>query len=307
MKSKNRLKDLGEFAFIDMVNRILKTDSSVIKGIGDDTAVLKYTKDKYLLFTSDMIIEGAHFRRKAKPECIGHKALACNISDIASMGGLPTYALVSVGLPANLDIGFAKKIYIGMNRLAKKFNINVVGGDTNKAKEIIINVALSGEIEKRKLVLRSNASLGDLIFVSGTLGGAFKKNRHMNFVPRLKEARFLVNNYKINSMIDISDGLISDLNHILSLSKKGAIVYEDLIPKYKNTTTKEALYTGEDYELLFTMSKGEAARLIKNSAKKINLAPFTNIGMITNKKFKIEFVERNKNIKILKPAGYRHF
>jgi len=307
MKQKKKLKDIGEFCFINQIARRIKIDNSVVKGIGDDVAVIKYSKGKYLLFTSDMIVEDVHFIRRMRPEVIGHKALACNISDIASTGGIPKYCIISLGLPSNLDVSFVNRIYKGINKLAKKFYINIVGGDTNKARKIIINIALLGEVEKRKLILRSNAKIGDWIFVSGFLGGALIKNRAANFVPPLKEAHFLVDNYKLNSMIDISDGLILDLSHILESSGVGANIYEEMIPKYKNITTQEALYTGEDYELLFSLSEKEARRLINNLTYKRRSTPFTHIGVITDKKLKIKFIDKNHRIKILKPKGYKHF
>ena len=307
MRQRNRLKDIGEFGFINMINRLIRTDDSVIQGIGDDTAVLKYTKDKYLLFTCDMIIEDVHFIRKMKPEDIGYKALACNISDIASMGGIPKYAVISLGLPANLNVNFVDRIYSGIKNIAKKFHVNIVGGDTNKAQKIIINVALLGEVEKKNLVLRTNAKAGDWIFVSGFLGAMFNRNKHLNFIPRLKEARYLVTNYKINSMIDISDGLILDLSHILESSGVGAIICEEMIPKCKNVTTKKVLYTGEDYELLFSLSKKDAKRLIKNLSDRKNIVPFVQIGVITDKKSEIEFIDKNYRVRLLEPKGYRHF
>ena len=318
MRQKNRLKDIGEFHFIDQISRLVKTDNSVIKGIGDDAAVLKYTKDKYLLVTSDMIIEDVHFTRRIKPEQIGHKALACNISDIASMGGIPRHCIISLGLPANLSINFIDRIYKGIYKLSKNFTINIVGGDTNRALKIIIDITLLGEVQKSKLVLRSNAKVGDWIFVSGFLGGAQIGSRHANFIPRLKEARFLVENYKLSSMIDISDGLILDLSHILESSGVGATIYEEMIPKYKQATTQEALYTGEDYELLFTLSRKEAVRLIDNLTHRKNVTPFTPlesksltgftfIGTINDKRSKIEFIDMKSRIKTLRPKGYRHF
>ena len=308
MYKKNfKLKDIGEFSFINLISHSIKTDASVVYGIGDDTAVLKYTKDKYLLFTCDMIIEDVHFTRKMKPEDIGYKALACNISDIASMGGIPKYAIISLGLPVNLSVDFVNRIYKGIKKVAGKFNINIVGGDTNRTEKITINIALLGEIEKNKLTLRSKARIGDLIFVSNFLGSACNRAEYPDFVPRVKEARYLVNNYKINSMIDISDGLVSDLGHIVKSSGVGADIYEEAIPKPKDVTMDDALYAGEDYELLFTLSKKEAGKLINNFSSKKGFVSFSQIGVITSKRAKIRLINNDCFVKILKTKGYRHF
>ncbi len=123
-----KLKDIGEFGLIDKIAKITKTTSSVIKGIGDDCAVLRYTKDKYLLITTDMIIEDVHFRlNRATPQQIGHKAMAVNISDIAACGGVGKWAVVSAGLPKDTDLDFIDRIYSGIERIASKFNIDIVG------------------------------------------------------------------------------------------------------------------------------------------------------------------------------------
>ncbi|MCM8766062.1 MAG: thiamine-phosphate kinase, partial [Candidatus Omnitrophica bacterium] len=241
------MKDIGEFGFIDYLRKTIKLDKSVIRGIGDDTAVVKYSKDRLLLLTTDMLIEDVHFKiREATPYEIGWKALGCSLSDIASMGGIPRWALISLGIPENFSFGFIKGVYRGINKLAHIFKVNIVGGDTNRSDKLIIDVSLLGWVERKKIVYRNGAKLGDLIAVTGSLGNSYKLKKHLNFIPRIKEARFLVNNFKINSMIDISDGLSSDLFHILRESKKGAIIFEERIPLAKKATLEEALNGGED-------------------------------------------------------------
>lgn len=224
-----KLKNIGEFGLIDRIARRIKTDKSVIKGIGDDAAVLRWTKDKYLLATTDMLIEDRHFRRTTPAQKVGWKALCCGVSDIAAMGGEPRWALVSCGLPKGLPLKYAGGIYAGIKRAAKKFGVNIVGGDTNASDKIILDVIILGEVKKKHLVLRSGAKAGDYIFVTGSLGGSLR-GKHLDFTPRLKESRTLVRNFKINSMIDLSDGLSGDLGHILKHSNVGAIVYDYLIP-----------------------------------------------------------------------------
>ena len=144
-----KLKDIGEFGLIRKVAKVTKTSPSVIKGIGDDCAVLRHTKDKYILVTADMIIEDVHFRLKeATPQQIGRKAIAANISDIAACGGIGKWAVVSVGLSKDADLNFVNKIYAGIQKLASEFKIDIIGGDTNLSKKAVISVAIIGEGNK---------------------------------------------------------------------------------------------------------------------------------------------------------------
>ncbi len=301
-----KLKDIGEFGLIERIARGVKTDASVIKGIGDDAAALSWTRDKYLLVTADMLIENRHFLRADSPERVGWKALCCGISDIAAMGGEPKWALLSVGLPKELPVKYADGIYAGMKKAAKKFGVNIVGGDTNASDKIILDVIVLGEVKKKNLVLRSGAMAGDYIFVTGSLGGSLR-GKHLDFTPRLKESQILVKNFKINSMIDLSDGLSSDLGHIIKQSRVGAIIYEYLVPKSKLARTVEnALSDGEDFELLFTMPKKEAFKLLKLNKKLFDI-PVTRIGTITDKKFGAKIVDMLGRKKDLAPKGFRHF
>ncbi len=257
------------------MHKLVPVAKDVIKGIGDDTAVLPYTKSSYLLLTTDMLAEDVHFTRRMKPQAIGHKAIACNISDIAAMGGAPTSAVVSIGLPKNLPVRFIEDIYKGMAATAKEFGISIVGGDTIKNDKIIINVAMLGEVKKKHLVTRDGAKPGDWIFVTGPLGGSLKRGKHLTFTPRLKDAQFLVKHVGPSAMMDISDGLAGDLNHILKASRVGAQLLEDAIPRHIGCSLKEALTDGEDFELLFTAPKKGAEKL---------MGQFFPIGVITSDK-----------------------
>ncbi len=308
MQNRNKkINDIGEFGLIKHLAKLIKIDKNVICGINDDAAVLKYTKNKFLLFTTDMLIEGVHFTRGMPPESIGHKALAVNISDIAAMGGVPLHAVVSLGLPQDLNITFIDKIYKGIVRLAQEFKINIVGGDTNKSKVIIINISLLGEVERKFLVLRSGAKEGDLIFVTGKLGRSFITEKHLNFTPRVKFARNLVKKYKPSAMIDISDGLVLDLSHILQLSGRGAVIYEKLIPRVKNASLKQALYDGEDFELLFTMPKNRASLFLNNFRKIEYGISVSLIGEIILKNNKVLLVDRFNRVRQLAIKGFTHF
>lgn len=301
-----KLKDIGEFGLIDRIARAARTDASVARGIGDDAAVLKWTKDKYLLATVDMLIEDRHFRRSAPAQKVGWKAICCGISDIAAMGGEPKWALVSCGLPKDLPLKYADGIYTGMKRAARKFGVNIIGGDTNASDKIILDVTVLGEVKKKNLTLRSGAKPGDDIFVTGSLGGSLG-GKHLDFTPRLKESRTLIKNFKINSMIDLSDGLSSDLGHILKQSGTGAVIYEYLVPRSRSARTIEnALSDGEDFELLFTMPKKEAFKLLRLRKKLFDI-PVTRIGTVTDKKFGAKRADILGGRKNLAPKGFKHF
>lgn len=304
MKSA-KLRDIGEFGIIDKLKKKFKGDASVKYSIGEDAAVISYSRTKYLLFASDMLVEDVHFKIENGKDIffkIGHKALACNISDIAAMGGVPKYAVVSLGLRPDMKETEIWEIFSGLKKTARKFDVNIVGGDLSKAEKIVIDVSVIGFVEKKKLTLRSKAETGDIVFVTGRLGGS-EKGRHLSFVPRLKEARQLVKNYKINSMIDISDGLIQDLGHILELSKKGAVLYEELIPIADEASGLEAaLYEGEDFELLFTVSVETAGRIIKD--KKISVY---EIGEVVKDRRRLDIISKTGVQTRINPKGFRHF
>ena len=298
------LRDLGEFNLIKRISRRVKLSKKVANGIGDDAAVLRYKKDKYLLFTSDMLLEDVHFYRRSGAYLIGKKCLSSNISDIAAMGGLPESALVSLGAPPSLSVRYIDMLYRGMRDTAKRFGVDLVGGDTVASKKIIVNIALLGSVEKDNLVLRSGAKAGDAIFVTGSIGDA-SKGKHLDFIPRLKESRFLVRNFNINSMIDVSDGLLADLGHILEASRAGAVVCEKGVPLSKNVKGfSEAVTEGEDFELVFTLPQKAALKLEKAWPFKTRLS---RIGRICAWRNGFCIIKNNGSEQKIKPSGYSHF
>jgi thiamine-monophosphate kinase len=237
------------------------------------------------------------------------------------MGGEPRWALVSCGLPKGLAVRYADGIYSGLKKAAGRFGVNIVGGDTNASDKIILDVTVLGEVKKEDLVLRSGARVGDLIFVTGELGGSIR-GKHLDFTPRIKESQILVKDFKINSMIDLSDGLSSDLNHILEQSAAGAIIYEYLIPRSPHPapsphrgegrgeggycSVENALSDGEDFELLFTMSKKEGFKLLRAKERLFDI-PVTRIGTVTEKAFGAKIADIFGRRRELRPAGFRHF
>lgn len=297
------LKDIGEFGLIERIAKRISNDKFVIRGVGDDAAVIAYTKDKYLLFTTDMLIEGVHFRRKeATFVQIGRKALAVNISDIAAMGGIPKYAVVCAGLPGGLCLRAVDDMMRGINTLAREYGINIVGGDTVRARHIVLCISLIGEVKKSNLTLRSGAKAGDLIFVSGTLGGSGRL-KHFNFIPRVKEAQQIIKKFKPSALIDISDGLVSDLQRLAEQSRVGAVIFEQLIPLSRGVSLQSALYEGEDFELLSTMSLDSARKFYK----KRDEFPITCIGKIVEKKRGLTLIDKKAKVRSLKQRGFRHF
>ncbi|MDD5504929.1 MAG: thiamine-phosphate kinase [Candidatus Omnitrophica bacterium] len=290
------VSEIGEFNLINAISSQIITSASVLRGIGDDCAVIRHRPGKHLLFTTDMLIEGAHFKKTTKPSFIGHKALAVNISDVASCGGLPKWAVVALGLPPDTKGSFVSDMYKGMRRLAGRFNIDIVGGDTNRCRKIIISVALLGQVAARELVTRDGAREADLLVLSGPLS---EKPDHLCFLPKIKESRFIVKNLMPTSMIDISDGLLADLGHILRMSRKKAVLYESAIPVIKRAGgIDKVLQTGEQFQLMFTMP-ADRARFIPKG--------FFVIGRICKGAPSIIMVGPSGRRRRLLPKGYTHF
>lgn len=299
---KETVKSVGEFGLIAKLAPKAFVGKNVIKGIGDDTAVLPLSSTEYLLFTTDMLCEGVHFTLKDDPVLIGQKALACSLSDIAAMGGVPTAAVVSIGLPKNISLDFIEKIYSGINRVAKKYKTSIVGGDTVSSQKLVLNVALLGKVNKKDLVLRSGAKAGDQIFVTGPLGRSLVTKRHLSFTPRLSEAAYLIKHFHPTAMIDVSDGLAADLGHILEESHKGAVIDASSIPFNNGATLKNALSDGEDFELVFTLSNAVAKRFFKQ--KKLNAFW---LGEIMDRPKGLFLRSCDGKIRHLAATGYKHF
>lgn len=301
------LKDLGEFGLIDRITKGIKIDRSVIVGVGDDAAVLEFGKKEYLLLTCDMLVEDVDFKIDyAEPRQIGWKAVCCSVSDIAAMAGVPKWMVISLGFSKRLGINAIDGITRGVKKAAAKFMVNIVGGDISRSEKLVIDVTMLGTVVKRNLIKRSGAKPGDAIFVTGTLGGAVKLGKHLNFTPRIRESQILAENFKINSMIDISDGLSSDLRHILKMSKVGAVIYEKFLPKTRGASLIDALSEGEDFELLFTAPKKEALRLLEKFPL-LCKTPLTCIGEIIKGSFGFILVDKAGKARQVRPKGYDHF
>jgi thiamine-monophosphate kinase len=310
---------INEFAFIEKIKHTYN-----LSKIGDDCAVIPKDKKYDLVITTDLLVEDIDFRRSWMiPKFLGHKSLAVSLSDIAAMGGKPTFAMLSIGIPENIwKTNFVEEFYSGWHKLAKKFDVELIGGDVSKTPDkIVIDSIVFGEVKQNKAVMRSTANVGDQIFVTGKLGGAalglkYLEEKTENF-DKFKKLQLkpnpLIKNGQIlskiaTSMIDISDGFSSDLKHICDASKVGAKIFFEKIPTFSNKfpeTLPSKIQNsdfdfdgGEDFELLFTVNS-------KNILDK-KLANFHHIGEVTQNAGNIELIRDSKST-ILQPKGYQHF
>jgi thiamine-monophosphate kinase len=293
---------MNEFELIAKLTKSLPTNKNVLVGAGDDCAVLDLgVPEKLILFKTDAVVEEIHFTRETPPEKIGRKALARCLSDIAAMAGTPSAALVTIALPENFDAEFVARIYDGLNALAEKTGVAVVGGETTtNPGRILISIALLGTVARGRQILRSGSKIGDAIFVTGELGGSLAE-KHLEFEPRLEEARWLAEHFQIHAMIDLSDGLAGDLPHILKVSGVGAELLKSAIPVSRAAklggarlpTSRlagtlappkppfaAALTDGEDFELLFTVAGKDAVKLLDAWKKQFPKLKLSCIGKI---------------------------
>ncbi len=284
---------MNEFDLIQLLTRSLPINDAVVVGPGDDCAVLDLGGgDRQLLLKTDAVVEGVHFTSETPPEKIGRKALARCLSDIAAMAGTPTAALVTLGLPREFAPKFVEKVYAGMSVLAEQHGVAIVGGETTLNPErMLISVALLGWVAKGRAILRAGAKLGDAIFVTGELGGSLS-GKHLDFEPRLAEARWLAEHFAVHAMIDLSDGLAGDLRHVLKASGVGAELLKSAIPisRAAKETARSgplakppplaALTDGEDFELLFSVASKDAVPLLDAWKKQFPKLRLSCIGKI---------------------------
>lgn len=340
-KGRTEINQLGEFGLIDHLTKDIKLkQTSSIKGVGDDAAVLDF-KDKKILISTDLLLENIHFNLTYTPlKHLGYKAIQVNLSDIYAMNGTPTQVTVSLGLSNKFTLEAVEEIYAGIYLACKKYGIDLVGGDTSSSKQgLIISVTSIGQADEKDICYRNGAQEGDLICVSGDLGAAYiglqllerekliyienpniqpdlegkdyiierqlKPEARKDIVELLKELKI-----KPTAMIDISDGLASDILHICKQSDKGCNLYEEKIPLDPMTfdTAREfgidpttcALNGGEDYELLFTVSQNDY-NTIKNSAD------ISIIGHITEPAAGYNLISKSGNVHPLKAQGWNAF
>lgn len=345
-----RIQDIGEFALIERLTEALGpagrgAGQGVIRGIGDDAAVLQNTPGTRLLAACDLLIEGVHFDLSlTSPYRLGWKALAVNLSDIAAMGGRPRWALISLGLKPGLTVGFAEEIYAGIAALARMFGVVVVGGDTcSSPASSVIDLCVLGEARQMEIAYRSGAREGDYLLVTGTLGSAAAglayltagkrqlegpegaaaelERSQLQPLPRVKEAAVLVQSGQIGAMNDLSDGLASELYEIAQASGCGALIRAERLPispavlalgrQLEMDPLQWALYGGEDYELLFTIPGGKGSplklRQLSRSLEKATGTPLSMIGRVFPSSAGVAMIGLEGETKPLFPEGYSHF
>lgn len=336
-----KLEEIGEFGLIKHLTQNIELKNNTIKGVGDDAAVLNPTKDKVTLVSTDLLLEGVHFDLSYFPlKHLGYKAVTVNASDIYAMNGIPKQITVSVGMSSKFSVEAIAEIYEGINLACEKYKIDLVGGDTTASKQgLIISVTVIGEASENEVVYRTGAQEFDLICVSGDLGGAYagfqlleREKRVFIDNPEMQpdlaghdyilerqlkpEARkdiiefFKAMEIQPTSMIDVSDGLASELFHIAEQSKVGVTIYEDKIPIDATTynmareldldPTLTALSGGEDYELLFTIKQSDYNKLE-------NHPDFTVIGHVTKAEEGLHMISKGGQKHALKAQGWKAF
>lgn len=328
------LSRLGEFGIIERIKNVFASQGSDVQtGIGDDAAVFKTRPGYWTVITTDALIEGVHFDLSYTPvESVGWKLIAVNISDIAAMGAVPRTAVVTLALTDKWSRKHIDLLVRGIADCCKQYDCDLIGGDTVRSmNSAFFSATITGEVEPECCVKRSGAEIGDLICVTGVLGrskaglqflSSFSKeeknekavNHFLYPSPRVKEARFLVKEADINAMIDISDGLASEIHHICTSSEKGCIIYGNKIPvaeEVKNFSAKknkpaffEALQSGEEYELLFTLSENSFKKLKEKHVYNNDL--ISVIGEITDKTEGIHLLYDRKKV-TLPTKGWDHF
>ncbi|MCM8771673.1 MAG: thiamine-phosphate kinase [Candidatus Omnitrophica bacterium] len=297
---------MNEKEIVDFLKRNFKKKEAIL-GIGDDCAVIEYSKNYYFILTTDCLVENVHFeRKKYNWYQIGKKAICVNLSDITAMGGKPKFALVSLGL-SEPNFKIIEDLTKGIKEMSKKYKFEIIGGNLTKSEVSFVDIFMIGIVEKKYLKTRSGAKVGDFIYVTGFLG-ASQIRKIYNLKPPLFEIRRLIKKYEITSMIDISDGLSSDLIKLVENNNVGFRIYLEKLPvssdakkisKSEIEAIEHALNDGEDYEILFTADKKEKI------PEKIGNLKITRIGEIIKEK-KYIGVYKDKIMEI-KDRGFSHF
>ena len=317
------LKQLGEREVIRRLARLLPTRRDVRAGIGHDVAVVAGGAAFDWLLKSDAVLEGRHFRADTPARWIGHKAVGRVLSDLAAAGGEPCWALVDLVAPARTAVARVEGVYRGLAALARQHGLAIVGGDTTEGPVLELHVFAVGRAPRGTALLRSGARPGDRLYVTGALGGS-RAGRHLRFAPRVAEGQWLRAGRWATAAIDLSDGLATDLGHLVEMSRVGAELFADQIPiaravlqapgnpRRKGTRRRpgaalaHALCDGEDFELLFAVPARRAASFEAAWLNKFRLAA-TCIGALTRRTGRIELVDARGRRTPLRGRGFEHF
>ena len=275
------LRELGEDKLLARIFPQLGRNSRVVAAAGDDCAVVKFRGAKdWLLLKTDCVVEEIHFTKGTNARAVGWKAMMRALSDFAAMSGMPEFALITLAAAGKKKVSWVGELYRGLNRAAARFDVAIVGGETSEtAGPTVIVVSVAGFVERHRCILRSGGKANDDLFVTGKLGGSMR-GRHLNFVPRIDEARWLTENFKVHAMMDLSDGLGADLPRLARASKVGFTIDRHALPLSPGCSIQQAISNGEDYELLFATSPRDRSRLEKMWRKKFPKLPLTRIGRL---------------------------
>jgi thiamine-monophosphate kinase len=307
------VRDLGERKVIDGLARLLPSREDVAMGVGDDAAVVRAEGDTDLLLTTDPVVEGIHFLPGTPPELAGRKAVGRCLSDIAAMGGEPLWALIDLVAPSDTPMARVLGLYEGAAELARSAGLAIVGGDTSSGPALELHVFAVGRVPRGRALLRSGARPGERLYVTGRLGGSLA-GRHLRFVPRLREGRWLRDGGWVGAMIDVSDGLATDVRHLLEQSGVGAVLDLNAVPVSPEARTasdgrspvEHALFDGEDFELLFTVAEDRAAGFEAAWAAAFALE-CTAVGRTTDEPGVLRALDWQGRAAILEGDGYQHF
>jgi thiamine-monophosphate kinase len=294
-----KLCDVGEDRLLGQLFSRLSLGKEVVNGLGDDCAVVG-TRDyrNLLVLKTDCVVAGIHFLPTESALHVGWKAMMRPLSDFAATSAVPQFALITLIAPEKTKVEWVERLYRGLGRAAKRFKVSIVGGEmSGTAGPVAISVSVVGFVETNRCVSRGGGKAGDDLFVTGRLGGALKQ-KHLQFVPRIVESRWLTRNFPIHAMMDLSDGLGADLPRLAKASRVGFDIELESLPLARGAKIDNAISEGEDYELLFAISRRERNRLLRSWQKKFPRLLLTRIG---------SFSRRSTRNHQLLPRGYTHF
>jgi len=289
---------LGEIGEDRLLNQ-LALGKAVFAGAGDDCAIVEIPgSKKYLVLKTDCVVESVHFVHRTSASDVGWKAMMRPLSDFAAASAVPQFALITLIVPQKTKVAWVRGLYRGLRRAASRFGVSIVGGETsNTSGPIVISVSVIGFVEKFRAASRRGGRSGDDLFVTGRLGGALKR-KHLQFVARIAESRWLTRNFPIHAMMDLSDGLGADLPRLARASKVGFDIQLKNLPVARGATIDKAISEGEDYELLFAVATRDRNRLEREWRRNFPKLLLTRIGSLNRK-------SQVANRKL--PLGYVHF
>jgi thiamine-monophosphate kinase len=276
-----KLRRLGEDRLLEQLFPSLPRAKGSLIGAGDDCALVALPdRPRLLVLKTDCVVEEIHFEPRSDPVAIGWKAMMRPLSDFAAVSAHPHFALVTLIISSNQTSTWVRKLYRGLGRAASRFDVGIVGGETSNTRgPAAVCVSVAGFVERQRWVSRAGGRPGDDLFVTGRLGGSIR-GKHLQFVPRLEESRWLTKNFRIHAMIDLSDGLGADLPRLAKASKVGFEIDENILPRNPGADINEAITDGEDYELLFAISPRHRKRLQDTWREKFSKLPLTRIGRL---------------------------